>query len=132
MRSHNSFLALLVPPRGGGALWVRGKRAGDHYVRGVMHHPVVMGYLMGFYLRLQGLDKGVQGGHGIACLVVGVRALLVGPYDVADLTGAWSHMAFWLRLCSSRIPSELQRTGEQTRSPLLWRLYGEEMYLHGS
>jgi hypothetical protein len=100
------------------SLWRRGPvgerhEYGDHCVRRVMHHPLLMGYLMGLYLRLQGLDKGVQGGHGIACLVV------ARPGDVASLACALSHMVVWLRLCSSRNPSELQRTGEQTRSPLL-------------
>ncbi len=68
---------------------MRGKRAGDHCVRGVMHHLVLMGYLMGLYLRLQSMDKGVQGGHGIACLVVG-DCYLLG--DVVDLACAWSHI----------------------------------------
>jgi hypothetical protein len=56
-----SFLAQMVSPHVGGALWERGKRAGDRCVRGVLRHPALMGYLRGFCLRLQGLEEDFQG-----------------------------------------------------------------------
>ena len=51
-------------------MWERGGRAGDHCVRGVRHHPVLMGYPMGLDLRLKGLEEDVHGGHSGTCLGV--------------------------------------------------------------